>query len=92
MRSGAWRHREILVELGIDRVVIGIGYRGEKIETERARLRTAIPVDTVYNPDFKRGNIVTLWRMREQLMAGDEVLPWLRASPWYGSESVRAAG
>ncbi len=31
-------------------------------------------MDSVYNPDFERGNIVTLWRMRERLMAGGEVL------------------
>lgn len=73
-RSLLERHLEILTELGIDRVAIGIGYRGEMIQAELARVQGAIPVDTVYNPDFERGNIVTLWHMREHLVAGGEVL------------------
>lgn len=73
-RSLLERHLEILFELGIERVTIGIGYRGDMIQAELARLQTATRVDTVYNPEFERGNIVTLWRMRERLVAGGEVL------------------
>ena len=67
------RHLGILAALGIEDVVIGIGYRALAIERTLAALgRTG--VSTIYNPDFEQGSIFTLWRVRAALTAGGPVL------------------
>ena len=66
-RSLLARHLEVLAALGVGRAVIGIGYRHEHIERALARIDAAIPVETVFNPDYEEGNVVTLWRLRAHL-------------------------
>ena len=68
------RHLEVLFDLGVERVHIGVGYRADLIEAEIARLGMRGFVETVYNPDYERGNVITLWRMRERLRGADHVL------------------
>ena len=67
------RHLGILAALGIEDVVIGIGYRALAIERALAALGQA-EVSTVYNPDYEQGSILTLWRVRAALTAGGPVL------------------
>ena len=66
-RSLLARHLEMLAALGIERAVIGTGYRQEDVERALARIDAAIPVETVFNPDYEEGNVVTLWRLRAHL-------------------------
>lgn len=66
-RSLLARHLDLLAALGAARVVIGTGYRYECIERALARIDAAIPVETVLNPDYEEGNVVTLWHMRAHL-------------------------
>ena len=66
-RSLLARHLDLLAALGAARVVIGTGYRHECIERALARIDAAIPVETVFNPEYGEGNVVTLWRMRAHL-------------------------
>lgn len=68
------RHLEILVGLGIEEVIIGVGYRAEDIEKALATFDVRSRVRRVYNPDFARGSILTLWALRESLRAGDDIL------------------
>ena len=67
------RHLGILAGLGIRDVVIGIGYEAIAIERALSALGQA-EVSTVYNPDYERGSILTLWRVRAALTAGGPVL------------------
>ena len=67
------RHLDILAALGIQDVVIGIGYQALAIERALAALGQT-DVSTIYNPDFEQGSILTLWRVRAALTAGGPVL------------------
>ncbi|MDE0390675.1 MAG: phosphocholine cytidylyltransferase family protein [Rhodospirillales bacterium] len=67
------RHLGILAGLGIRDVVIGIGYEALAIERALSALGQA-EVSTVYNPDYEKGSILTLWRVRAALSAGGPVL------------------
>ena len=67
-------HLEILREQGIDELVLGVGYKHDDIEQEIATLDAQDFVRTVFNKDYREGNIVTLWSLRDELRCGDPVL------------------
>ena len=67
------RHLGILAALGVEDVVIGIGYQALAIERALAALGQT-DVSTIYNPDFEQGSVLTLWRVRAALTAGGPVL------------------
>lgn len=67
------RHLAILDALGVRDVVIGIGHEALAIERALEALGQT-DVSTIYNPDYKQGSILTLWRVREALTAGGPVL------------------
>ncbi len=67
------RHLAILSALDIDRLTVGIGYRALEVERALAALGRN-DVSTVLNPDHEKGSILTLWRLREALTAGGDVL------------------
>ena len=68
------RHIEILRHCGVDEIVVAVGYRPRLIAAEVAAMGAADVVETVYNPDFKQGSIVTLWSVRDQLVRGGDVV------------------
>ncbi len=68
------RHIEILRHCGVDEIVVAVGYRAALIEAEIAALGFADYVETVANPDYKQGSIVTLWCVREALSRGGDVI------------------
>jgi choline kinase len=67
------RHLDILGGIGITDIVIGTGYGSEDVGAELSRLG-ARHVRCVLNPDFRDGSVVTLWRLREEILTGDDVL------------------
>ena len=82
------RHLEILDVLDIDSVVIVVGYRDDMIRAELDTLSTRIRVSTVLNRDYTKGSIVSLWTLRENLVAGGDVLV-MDADVLYGSDVLR---
>jgi len=68
------RHIEILRHCGVDEIVVAVGYRRELIYREIAAMGASDWVETVYNPEFEEGSIVTLWSVREQLLRGGDVI------------------
>lgn len=68
------RHLAILGRLGVEELVLALGYRAAEVEAEIAALRPAIAVRTVYNPDYREGSIVSLWCLREALRSAGEVM------------------
>ncbi|MCP5373228.1 MAG: phosphocholine cytidylyltransferase family protein [Hyphomicrobiales bacterium] len=72
------RHVENLLKLGVDELVVVVGYRRQLI-TEAAT-QTAIAagrpgfVRTLHNPRFRGGPVLSLWTAREVLYGGDDVL------------------
>lgn len=67
-------HIEALREQGIDELVLGVGYKHDDIEAEIVALGARDFVRTVFNEDYREGNIVTLWSLRHELCGRDPVL------------------
>ncbi len=68
------RHIEALREAGVMGLDIVTGYRAELIEAEIDALGAAGYARTIPNPDFTEGSVVSLWRAREALTHGGDVL------------------
>ncbi len=56
-----------LSDLAIRRVTIVVGYDAAEVESAAAARDGGSRVRCVFNPDFRRGSIVSLWRAREAL-------------------------
>lgn len=67
-------HLEALKEQGVDELVLGVGYKHDDIEREIVALGAQDFVRTVLNENFREGNILTLWALRDELCGGDPVL------------------
>jgi choline kinase len=73
-RSLLHRHVEILEACGVDEVVVGVGYRADLIVDELTLLGSDLPLRVVHNSEYDKGNILTLWKMREDLVRGGDVI------------------
>ncbi|MFW9262915.1 NTP transferase domain-containing protein [Nostoc sp. CALU 546] len=68
------RHFNYLRHYQIDEVVIAVGYQAERIQDEIKVLGAENWVSTVYNPDYTKGSVVSLWTLRQHLATGDDIL------------------
>ncbi len=68
------RHIENLQRLGVEHMVLCTGFRAEEIKTEVHRLGADAFCKTVFNPDFEKGSVVSLWQVRAHLKTGADVL------------------
>ncbi len=68
------RHLDYLRSCQIDEVAIAVGYQAEMIQNEIKAVEADNWVTTVYNPDYTKGSIISLWTLRQHLAAGDEIL------------------
>lgn len=75
-RSLLDRHLRLLHAVGVDEVVIGVGYEAERVATELEQLASsrAMRIATVFNPAYTLGSVVTIWSLRDALSAGGDVL------------------
>ena len=67
-------HIENLRRQGINELVLGVGYNHQEIEREVSALGAWDFVRTVFNENYRVGNIVTLWTLRDALCCGESVL------------------
>jgi choline kinase len=65
------RHLDNLARLGVEEVVLVLGHRSERVE---AALRRRSGIRTLVNPDYRQGSVVSLWRARDELRAGSDVV------------------
>lgn len=68
------RHLETLFESGVQDVVVGVGYQAERVGAEIEGSSMGGRVHAVFNPDYREGNVVTLWCLREHLTRGGDVI------------------
>ncbi len=68
------RHLEILSRLGVKEVSFGVGYRAQQLEAALHEIDSPLYIDFAYNPDYRKGSIVTLWVARDHLQTGSDVL------------------
>ncbi len=75
-RSLLERHLQLLHAVGVDEVVLGVGFEAGRVtaELDRLSLDGAMRISTVFNPDYARGSVVTIWSLRDALSAGGDVL------------------
>ncbi|MEH1884037.1 phosphocholine cytidylyltransferase family protein [Nostoc sp.] len=68
------RHLNHLRHYQIDEVVIAVGYQAQRIQDEIKALGAEKWVSTVYNADYTKGSVISLWTVRQHLAAGDDIL------------------
>ena len=66
------RHIEILNDLGINRIIIVTGYRHVDIEATLATIKSRAPVETIINPGYEMGSVVSLHCAYNYLTAGTD--------------------
>ncbi|CAA7622428.1 NTP transferase domain-containing protein [Magnetospirillum sp. SS-4] len=64
------RHLNALLAHGIDDIGLTIGYQGDAIRQEVARLGLTDRVRLIENPDYRLGSLVSLWVQAERLRSG----------------------
>ncbi len=82
------RHIEILRALGIDELVLVVGYRADDVAAEIDAIGAGGFVRALHNPDFHHGNILSLLTARDDLSAGATVLI-MDADVLYGAALLR---
>ena len=68
------RHVKILRHLGVVGIVMVTGYRAGDIHQAIAELGAGDYIETVHNPDFTLGSVISLWTAREVLTSGDDII------------------
>lgn len=68
------RHIELLVELGIEELVIVVGHRKSEIVAEAEVMAPKGFVRFLYNPRYRGGPVLSLWTAREVLRCGADIL------------------
>ena len=68
------RHIEILRHLGVDGMVMVTGYRADDIHQAIAGLGVGDYIETIHNPDFTLGSMISLWTARQALTSGDDII------------------
>lgn len=68
------RHLRILRHFGLEDVTLVVGHRAELIEAELERIGARGFVRTLFNPDYRRSSLLSLWTLRDLLAAGEPVL------------------
>ncbi len=68
------RHVEILRAHGVERLVLVVGHGRAAIEGEIDAIGARDFVTTIFNPDYRRGSVVSLWHARAELAGGTPCL------------------
>ena len=68
------RHIDIFRRQGISELVLGVGFRHDEIQREIEALGAQNFVRTVLNKDYKKGSIVTLSKLHDEICCGAPVL------------------
>ena len=68
------RHLRTLEEYPGVQVNIVTGYRQEEIINELTVINTNLTVRTIFNENFTSGSIVSLWRAKDILQSGDDII------------------
>ena len=68
------RHLLLLREIGVEQVVLALGFRHELIEAELDRLEWQPRPEIVINPEFTLGSVLTVHVTADQMTRGGDVL------------------
>ena len=73
-RSLLLRHLDALQSEKMSDVTIVVGYEAEQVRAALAGYDGMLRVDTIMNPDFREGSVVSLWTARDLLCGSNPVL------------------
>jgi choline kinase len=68
------RHIEALRAIGVEKLTLVLGYRADDIRAELAAIGAGGSIETIFNPRYREGAVVSLWMGRQVLRGGDDVL------------------
>jgi len=68
------RHIDILRGVGIDEIAVVIGYEAERMRQALDALTDGSPIETIVNPAFREGSVVSMWAGRGVLQSGRPVI------------------
>ena len=68
------RHLRILRQAGVARVTVVVGYEAGQIRSALPAISDGLIVETIENPDFREGSVVSLWAARDILRSGAPIL------------------
>ena len=70
-----WSTAEPIVELGLKRIMLVIGYKGEKLREHVGDQYNSTPIEYIYHPvNDKTNNIYSLYLAQEELQKEDTLL------------------
>ncbi len=73
-RSLLARHLDILYQLGIRQADLVVGYKADSIIEHVATLASRPDLAFHFNPQFRRGSVLSLWAAQETLNSGQSVI------------------
>jgi choline kinase len=73
-RSLLRRHIEALRPAGVEKLTLVLGYRADDIRAELAAIGAEGSTETIFNPRYREGAVVSLWMGRQVLRGGADVL------------------
>ena len=68
------RHLQNLMKFSVSEIVIVYGYQKDLIDVEISQFNSEIPLTTIYNPDYTRGSVVSLWCAIKFLKGGTDII------------------
>src|ERR1700744_2016720 len=68
------RHLRLLRSLGVEQVVLGLGFEYQQVEAELDRIGWSPRPSIVVNPQYDLGSVLTVHTVAEALTAGGDVL------------------
>src|SRR6202012_1822459 len=83
------RHLRLLRSLGVEQVVLGLGFEYQQVEAELDRIGWSPRPSIVVNPQYDLGSVLTVHTVAEALTAGGDVL-LMDADVLYDERIMRA--
>ncbi len=68
------RHLLFLRAMGVAEVRVAVGFRASEVECEIERTKAQRWARSVYNPDYRRGSLLSLAVLQEELRSGEDLL------------------
>ena len=68
------RHIDLLRKFGVRQILVVTGYRREEIQAELAGINIEDEIETVFNPDFESGSVISLFSASKFLESGDDII------------------
>ena len=83
------RHVEALRAVGVEKLTLVVGYRSDDIHAELAAIGADGSVETIFNPRYREGAIVSLWTGRHVLRGGGADILFMDADVLYDPSVLR---